>query len=274
MVTFSNCKLNIGLNITSRRDDGYHDIVTCMIPVPWHDVIEIIPVDQKSSLTVLGNHVDCPPEKNLVMKAYYALKERYNLPEVDIILQKIVPDGAGLGGGSSDAAHTLLALDNLFELGIPKAELCEIATTIGADCPFFIHNRPMICTGIGEIMQPVNLPLTGHTIVIAKPSGVCISTKEAYSGVHPHLPAVSLQQLLQLPVDQWQGRIINDFEASIFPIAPQIEELKLRIIDLGAVYASMSGSGASVYGIFDNDILADKASMSLSHLPHFSFKVL
>lgn len=274
MIAFTNCKINLGLNIVRRREDGYHDIETCMLPVPWHDIVEIIPSEDKfTSLTVTGNRVDCPPEKNLVMKAYRALADDYNVPPINIILQKIVPDGAGLGGGSSDAAHTLRLINTTFNLGITDPELMRIASSIGADCAFFISDCPMICEGIGDVMEPFTPQLEGHTIIIAKPASVSISTREAYAGVTPHKPAVPLRQILSLPPSQWQGKLINDFEQSIFKIAPQIAALKQQMIDCGAIYASMSGSGASVYGIFENDIMAGYAIDSVKALPHFSFKV-
>lgn len=274
MIAFSNCKINLGLNIVRRRGDGYHDIETCMIPVPWHDIIEIQPSENgQTILTVLGNKVDCPPEKNLVMKAYKAMAEHYDIPPLNIVLNKIVPDGAGLGGGSSDAAHTLRLINKTFRLGASKADLAKIASSLGADCAFFVYDCPMICEGIGDVMEPVSPNLEGHTIVIAKPAGVAISTREAYAGVTPKKPSVPLRQLLCLPPSQWQNDLINDFEQSIFKIAPQIAALKEQMRDCGSVYASMSGSGASVYGIFDNDIMAERAINSVLHLPHFSFKL-
>ncbi|MDE7375324.1 MAG: 4-(cytidine 5'-diphospho)-2-C-methyl-D-erythritol kinase, partial [Muribaculaceae bacterium] len=222
MLAFAPCKINIGLDIVAKRPDGYHDIVTAMVPVPWHDIVEAVPAaGPQSTLTVLGRKVDCPVEKNLVMRALRAMQERYGVPDVDLTLQKIVPDGAGLGGGSSDASTTLLILNDLFELNRSKEELAEVAASLGADCPFFIYNRPMLCTGTGTEMRPVDIDLSGFTLLIAKPQGVCVSTKEAYAGVKPAAPDMPLDELLRLPASQWQGRVKNDFEASIFPIAPQ-----------------------------------------------------
>lgn len=274
MISFSNCKINLGLNIVRRRDDGYHDIETCMMPVPWHDIIEILPSSSAhTSLTVLGNKVDCPPEKNLVMKAYNAISNRYNIPPLDIILRKIVPDGAGLGGGSSDAAHIMRLINTTFSLGITTKELASIAATIGADCAFFAYDSPMICKGIGDIMEPIGLNLCGYSIVIAKPLGVSISTKEAYAGVTPMSPVMPIRDILSQPISQWQGNLVNDFETSIFRIAPQIAALKQMMLDNGALYASMSGSGASVYGIFNDDFLTDRVISDVKDIPHFCFKV-
>lgn len=272
MITFTNCKINIGLDVVRRRPDGYHDIVTCMYPIPWHDVIEIIPATgPDSSLVVLGNKVDCPPEKNLVMKAFRRLQSEYDLPQVDIILQKIVPDGAGLGGGSSDAAHTLLLLNDMFALNLDKPRLAEIATQLGADCPFFIYNTPAIAQGIGEILTPIDLDLSGYTIVIAKPQDVNISTKEAYAGITPAEPLTPLPTLLSMPIAEWQATVKNDFEKSIFPLAPKIADLKRLFMRSGAVYTSMSGSGASVYGIFPKGEVPDSLLQQIDSLPHFIF---
>lgn len=251
MVTFSCCKINIGLDIVGRRPDGYHDIVTAMVPVPWHDVIEIVPAPAVSLVT-LGRPVDCPPEKNLVMKAYRALAERFSLPPFKIILQKIVPDGAGLGGGSADATFTLRLLNDACRLGLSADEIAEIAASIGADCPFFAYDRPMLATGIGTDLSPIDLDISGLWTLIAKPRGIAISTKQAYAGVSPARPAEPLTELLRLPVDQWQGRIKNDFEPSIFALAPQVGALKEKMLRAGAIYASMSGSGSAVYGLFSS----------------------
>lgn len=260
MILFPNAKINLGLNVVRRRPDGYHDLETLFYPVPWRDVLEIVPAKgDTTTLTVTGRNVDCPPEKNLVMKAYSALDAMSPLPPVDIYLQKIIPDGAGLGGGSADAAFTLKGLNELFSLGYSDEELAETATKIGADCPFFIYDVPMLATGIGNVFSPISINLSSMTIVIVKPP-VHVSTKEAYSGVTPALPAVDIRSTLIDPVECWRGVLKNDFEDSIFPLHQEIADVKTRLYDLGAVYASMSGSGASVYGLFDksSDILADR----------------
>lgn len=264
MVAFSNCKINIGLDILRRRPDGYHDIATAMVPVPWHDVIEIIPkAEGESTLTVLGNAVDCPPEKNLVMKAYQALNVLIGLPPVDIILQKIIPDGAGLGGGSGDAASTLLILNDLFNLGLSKEQLAGIAAGLGADCPFFIYNRPMMCTGTGTTMHEIDLDVSAYKILIAKPNGVSVSTRDAYANCHPHQPEVSLEERLTLPVDMWQSTIVNDFQAGVVALAPAVGIAIEKMLSAGAVYAAMSGSGAAVFGLFENDKLTEAAAAEL-----------
>lgn len=259
MVTFPNAKINIGLDILRKRPDGYHDISTVMMPVPWTDVLEIVPSGSDAdTLVVTGRHVGCPPEKNLVMKAVTALREHVAFPAVDIFLHKIIPDGAGLGGGSADAAFALTAVNDLFSLGLDKEELATVAGQIGADCPFFIYNRPMLCTGTGTDMLEFDLCLPrGLTLVIVKPQDY-VPTREAYNAVKPSIPVEPLDKLLvTLPIGDWQGRIKNDFEESVFPIHPDIAAVKTRMLDMGAVYASMSGSGSSVYGFFDADIMTE-----------------
>lgn len=259
MIVFPNAKINIGLNITSRRADGYHEIVTVMVPVPWTDILEIVPAkSDQSTLNVSGRTVNCPAEKNLVMKAYRAMESQFNLPPVDIHLHKIIPDGAGLGGGSADAAFTIKALNDLFNLSLPDSRLASIAAGIGADCPFFIFNRPMLATGIGTDLTPIDIDLSGKTIVIIKPND-SVSTAEAYAGVSPKLPDTPLPTLLnELSISKWQNTVVNDFEHSVFPKHPSIAAIKSKLLDLGAVYASMSGSGSAVYALFDSEIMSDR----------------
>lgn len=258
MIVFPNAKINIGLNIIERRQDGYHNIETLMYPIPWSDVLEIVPANgNETTLTVSGRQVNCPPEKNLVMKACREFQREKAVGNVDIYLHKIIPDGAGLGGGSADAAFTLVAMNELFECNCSKEELAAMAAKIGADCPFFIYNNPCFATGIGTEFTPANLNLTGTTIAIIKPQEG-VSTAQAYAGVTPRLPEKSLEQLINMPIKQWQGIVKNDFEDSIFPILPLIPQVKDYLLSMGAIYASMSGSGSAVYGLFpESDILAD-----------------
>lgn len=256
MILFPNAKINLGLDILRRRPDGYHDIETVMVPVPWRDVLEIVPGrGEDATLTVTGRHVECPPEKNLVMKAYRALAREVALPPVDIYLRKIIPDGAGLGGGSADAAFTLRGLNELFALGYSDADLARIASGIGADCPFFIYNRPMLCTGTGTDMEPIEVDLTGMQILIAKPQ-VSVPTAAAYARTTPAIPDEKISTIIADNPSTWPGRLKNDFEASVFPAYPAIAELKERIVELAPVYAAMSGSGASVFGLFAGDNLS------------------
>lgn len=260
MITFPNAKINIGLYITSRRDDGYHEIVTAMIPTDWRDILEIVPAKgNATTLTVTGRSVDCPAEKNLVMRAYRAMASQYDLPDVDIYLHKIIPDGAGLGGGSADAAFTIRTLNEMFELGLSDDTMAEIASTIGSDCPFFIYNRPMLATGTGTTLAPIDFRQEGYRLVIVKPREY-VSTAEAYRGCMPKPCETPLPEILAaISPEEWaKNNVVNDFEATVFPLHPRIAEVKASLCRLGAAYASMSGSGASVFGIFGRDILADE----------------
>ncbi|MCI9284222.1 MAG: 4-(cytidine 5'-diphospho)-2-C-methyl-D-erythritol kinase [Muribaculaceae bacterium] len=271
MILFPNAKINLGLDILRRRPDGYHDIETVMIPVDWCDILEIVPAaGAETTLTVSGRAVECPVEKNLVMKAYRALSAITDVPAADIYLQKIIPDGAGLGGGSADAAFTLRGLNEVFSLGLSDSTLAEIAAGIGADCPFFIHNRPMLCTGTGTDMSPIEIDLSGYTLVIAKPQ-VSVPTAAAYSRVRPHIPVTPLASRLSQPVDMWKGSVVNEFEPSVFPLYPAVEQLKSLFSTGGAVYTAMSGSGSSVYAIFTSDKLAEEMT---AHLEECEIRVI
>lgn len=277
MLLFPNAKINLGLDILRRRPDGYHDISTVMVPVPWQDILEIVPSRSgATSLNVTGRRVDCPPEKNLVMKAYRLLEETYGLPPVEIYLRKIIPDGAGLGGGSADAAFTIRGLNELFTLGMTDAEMASAASRLGADCPFFIYDRPMLCTGTGTTLTPVDLDLSGLTVLIAKPP-VGVPTAQAYSRVTPAEPAESVDAIVSDHLEAWAGRLKNDFEPSIFPLHPLIASVKQRISALGAIYASLSGSGSAVYGLFgpgtDADKLSDEARTALAGCDIFVSKL-
>lgn len=257
MILFPNAKINLGLDILFKREDGYHEVVTAMIPVGWHDILEIVPArGTGTTLTTSGRPVNCPTEKNLVMKAYRAMAETVELPAVDIYLRKIIPDGAGLGGGSADAAFMLRGLNELFALGFSDDRLAEIASSIGADCPFFIYNRPMLATGTGTALSPIDINLDGLTAVIVKPAEG-VTTATAYSRVTPSIPDKALPETVCLPVTEWRGRLKNDFEPSVFPLLPQVAAIKKHLDEMGAVYSSMSGSGSAVYGLFKCDILAE-----------------
>lgn len=256
MITFPNAKINLGLNIVERRHDGYHNIETVFYPIPLTDVLEIVPAQGTNpTLNCYGNPVDCPPEKNLVMRAYQSLKDRYGLPPVEIHLYKHIPDGAGLGGGSSDAAHTLMMLNRMFDLRLTDDELAALAVTLGADCAFFVYNRPMMATGIGDVLTPIDVDLKGKTLLLVKPP-VGVDTRTAYSRVKPQAPMVAIPHIISQPVSAWDGLLVNDFEPSVFAVLPQLWLIKAALLDAGAQYAAMSGSGSTVFGIFDNDKLA------------------
>ena len=252
MVTFPNAKINIGLDILRKRADGYHDISTVMMPISWKDILEIVPSKGVSdTLSVSGRGVNCAPEHNIVMKAVAAMRKVADFPAVDIFLHKVIPDGAGLGGGSADAAFALRTLNDMFSLGLKCECLVDVAATLGADCPFFIFNRPMLCEGTGAEMSCFELNLPKNvTLAVIKPP-VSVPTRDAYSAVSPEIPEESLGTLLHdLEINQWQGRVKNDFEHSVMAIYPIIGAIKDALLGAGAVYASMSGSGSSVYGLF------------------------
>lgn len=255
MIRFPNAKINLGLNITRRRPDGYHDIETVFYPIGWKDALEIVPSEQlKEGYSYQGSglHIDCPPEKNLVLKAYTLLNKDFPLPPVDIYLHKVIPFGAGLGGGSSDAASMLLLLNEWANLDLTLDELAVYASKLGADCSFFIYNKPLFAHGIGNLFEPVEVSLAGYYLVLVKPP-VFVSTAEAYAAVNPTLPEVSLKELLKMPVEEWKGRVVNDFEKSVIERYPLIREIKEQLYSTGALYASMSGSGSSVYAIFTQE---------------------
>lgn len=257
MICHANCKINLGLDILRRREDGFHDLETVMIPVlELYDVVEVERVEGDSEFVQKGLVVDCDIEQNLCIKALRLMQRLYGVGEAKITLDKRVPFGAGLGGGSSDATAVILALNELYNLGLSEGRLVEIAAMIGSDTAFFVRNTPQLCTGRGEKMEPVELPLQGKYLVVAKPNEG-VSTKEAYSGVKPAVPQVRLADALKRPIEEWQGVVKNDFEPHIFAAHPAIAELKKRMLDAGAVYASMSGSGSSVFGIFDKEIALD-----------------
>ena len=257
MICRANCKINLGLDILRRREDGFHDLETVMIPVlELYDVVEVERVEGDSEFVQKGLVVDCDIEQNLCIKALRLMQRLYGVGEAKITLDKRVPFGAGLGGGSSDATAVILALNELYNLGLSEGRLVEIAAMIGSDTAFFVRNTPQLCTGRGEKMEPVELPLQGKYLVVAKPNEG-VSTKEAYSGVKPAVPQVRLADALKRSIEEWQGVVKNDFEPHIFAAHPAIAELKKRILDAGAVYASMSGSGSSVFGIFDKEIALD-----------------
>lgn len=258
MVVFPNAKVNLGLNILRKRPDGYHDIATVMVPVSLCDILEIVPARAASStLTVTGRAIDCPPDKNLVIKALAAVRRLCTVPDVDIYLEKVIPDGAGMGGGSADAAFTIRALNELFALGLSSDMMRAVAAEVGSDCPFFIDNRPALATGRGEILTPVELDLTDWQALIVKPEGCSVSTAAAYAGVVPHKPEHDIIAITNRSVDTWQGRLINDFEAPVSSIHPVITQIRDTLIDKGAVYASMTGSGAAVFGMFHSGTLPD-----------------
>jgi 4-diphosphocytidyl-2-C-methyl-D-erythritol kinase len=250
MICFPNAKINLGLNIVSKRPDGYHNLETVFYPVPLCDALEIVLAEKDETVfTPSGIVVDGNPQNNLVMKALALLKKDFDLPHLHIYLQKNIPFGAGLGGGSADAAFMLRLLNDFAKLQLSTEQLEEYAARLGADCPFFIRNQAVFAEGTGNIFSAIKLSLSGYYIVLVKPA-IAVSTQEAYSLIIAKKPDESLVDILQLPVKEWKNRLINDFEKSVFARYPAIAQIKSQLYASGAVYASMSGSGSSVFGIF------------------------
>lgn len=252
MILRANCKINLGLDILRRRDDGYHDLETVMFPVPGlYDEVEVTRRAAPGvGFRTEGLRVDCPAEENICLKAFGLMRDRYGVDGAEIRLDKRVPFGAGLGGGSSDATAVILAVDRLFDLRLREEELIACAAELGSDTAFFVRNTPQLCTGRGEVMSPVEVDLGGLTLVVVKPDEG-ISTREAYAGIVPRCPAVPLAERLRLPVREWQGVVTNDFEPHIFAAHPAIAAVRRQLLDAGALYAAMSGSGSAVFGLFD-----------------------
>lgn len=256
MITFPNAKINLGLDVVSKRPDGYHNLETVFYPVPLEDILEINIADDADApeytFTMYNAVFEGDSSDNLVVKAYKALAADHRLPKVKISLYKNIPTGAGLGGGSADAAFALKMLNSIAKLGLSDGELEEYAARIGADCAFFIRNTPAYATGIGNILVPAECSLAGYCMVIVKPD-IHISTKEAYSLVSPAEPATALTAIAARPVTEWKGAMKNDFEKSVFAKYPAMERIKEELYGMGAVYASMSGSGSAFFGIFNEE---------------------
>lgn len=255
MVVFPNAKINIGLNVVSKRPDGYHNLETIFYPVSLRDALEMVE-SEETKLTTSGIEIDGPADKNLILKAYYLLQQEFDLPPVHFHLHKAIPFGAGLGGGSSDAAFTLKMLNDYFELKLSVNQLEGFASQIGADCPFFIRNKPVFATGIGNEFHEVELDLSEYHIVILKPE-VSVGTAEAYKNVTPRKPKFNLPEITRTAICDWKYLGVNNFETSVIPKYPQIGSLIQFLYDSGASFASMSGSGSAVYGIFRNSPVID-----------------
>lgn len=256
MTVYPNCKINLGLSIVSKRSDGYHNLETIFYPIPLKDELQIEPA-ANDSLCLSGIHIEGDPKDNLVMQVVYLLREKgFNVPPIHIELQKNIPNGAGLGGGSSDAAFTMKTLNELFCLGLQDEQMEQMLSRLGADCAVFVRNKPVFAEGIGNIFTSIDLSLKGWYLVLVKPDDF-IPTREAYSAIHPQAAQHSLLQLAGEPIKEWRGKMQNDFEKSIFPNHPRIEGIRDTLYNLGAAYASMSGSGSSVYGLFDRKPITD-----------------
>lgn len=252
MITFPNAKINLGLSITEKRPDGYHNLETVFYPLPIEDVLEVTEKssnDQPFSLTISGIELEGDLENNLVVKAYRLLEADFQLPPIDIHLHKNIPSGAGLGGGSADAAFMLRLLNEQFKLNLSNTQLENYASRLGADCAFFIQNKPIYAEGIGNLFSPISLSLTGYQYVIVKPN-IFVSTRSAFSQITPRKPIRRVKEIIQLPIEEWKEYLHNDFEDSVFPQFPAIHQIKQHLYESQAIYASMSGSGSSVFGIF------------------------
>lgn len=252
MITFPCAKINIGLQVTERRPDGYHNLDTVFYPIPLHDALEVVPAEAEGydcRLHLSGVSIEGNPDTNLVVRAYRLLATDYALPPVDIYLHKHIPTGAGLGGGSADASYMLRLLREMFALDVSDEQLEVYAAQLGADCPFFIKCHPVYATGIGNEFHPIALDLSGMCLVVVKPD-VFVSTKEAYSMVRPEKPVVTLDDKIMRPIGEWRDTISNDFEKGIFALHPELALIKEKLYELGAVYAAMSGSGSALFGLF------------------------
>lgn len=258
MITFPCAKINLGLNIVSKRPDGYHNLETVFYPIPLTDALEFKYMDEKfpsespCDLKITGNDVDCNEEDNLVIKAYQLLAADFQLPRVHAHLVKRIPTQAGLGGGSSDAAYMIRLLDERFRLNIGIPEMERYAAKLGADCAFFITADPSYAEGIGDVLMPVDVPgagLGGYYLAVVKPS-VAVSTRDAYAAIVPKTPAKCCRDIVRQPIETWKDELVNDFEAPIFAMHPELAAIKQSLYDAGAVYAAMSGSGSALFGIF------------------------
>lgn len=253
MLLLPNCKINIGLNIVSKRPDGYHNLETVFFPIPLRDNLEFKEIENEDMpyrLVSGGVPIEGKPEDNLIVKVYLDMKAEFNLPALELSLYKNIPMGAGLGGGSSDAAAMMKGLNEAYNLQLSAEDMEKRLAKFGADCPFFVRNKPAYATGIGDELTNCNVSLKDKFIVLVKPD-VFVSTKEAYAHVTPKLPAIPLAEAIKLPIETWKEQIVNDFEQSVFPFHPELPAIKQTLYDMGAVYASMSGSGSTMYGIFN-----------------------
>ena len=256
MITYPNAKINLGLNIVEKRPDGYHNLETVFYPINLQDALEVNDLEGEGeySLKISGTPIEGELDNNLVVKAYRLLKKDFpNIGPVNIHMYKHIPTGAGLGGGSADAAFMLKLLNDKFKLNLNTEKLEEYAAILGADCAFFIRNKPVFASGIGNIFEEINLSLKGYYLVLVKPN-IFVSTKDAFAHIIPIQPSHSLKEIIRMPVETWRATMKNDFENSVFKKFPEIAAIKDKLYDMGAIYASMSGSGSSVFGLFKESV--------------------
>lgn len=253
MIAFPNCKINLGLNILAKKEDGFHDLETVFFPINIYDVLELIPSQKNTTqLTTSGISLG-ESENNICLKAYYLIKNDYpGLPAIKIHLHKAIPLGAGLGGGSADGVESLQLINKKFSLNITENQLFDYALKLGSDCPFFLLNKPVFASGRGETLEPLRLSLSGYKIIIVNP-GIHISTTEAFKNITPSIPKKRIKEIITQPIETWKKDLINDFEKSVFKTYPQVDQIKNDLYESGAIYSAMSGSGSTVYGIFKDD---------------------
>ena len=257
MINFPIAKINLGLNVVSKRDDGYHNLETVFYPVPIKDALEVFPMedgfpsDVRCDLKVTNLFIDGDEQKNLVVKAYNMIAQDYELPRVHVHLYKHIPTQAGMGGGSSNCAYMIRLLNEMFSLGMSDEKMIGYAARLGADCAFFIKAQPAYAEGIGEKLQPISIDLSGCKMLVVRPN-IPVSTKEAFSLITPQVPKKNCLDIVRQPIETWKNELVNDFERSVFAIHPEIGRLKEMMYEQGAVYAAMSGSGSSVFGLFSD----------------------
>ncbi|MCE3296038.1 MAG: 4-(cytidine 5-diphospho)-2-C-methyl-D-erythritol kinase [Crocinitomicaceae bacterium] len=249
MILFPPAKINLGLRVSGKRTDGYHELESLMLQLPWCDILEIVP-QEKFAFTCSGIEIPGDPDSNLCTRAYRLLQQQYKLPPVSIHLHKNIPMGAGLGGGSADGTYTLLILNRLFDLGLSADKLRSYALELGSDCPLFVENMPQLATGRGEILEPFPIKTDGLYIHLLNP-GIHVSTKDAFDALELGQQPFSIREILQKPIPQWKDQLKNDFETTVFVKHPEIKDLKAKIYENGALYAAMSGSGSTLFGIYD-----------------------
>ncbi len=271
MICFPNAKINLGLNIIEKRSDNFHNIETVFYPIDWADALEIIETPNTHSdfnLILSGLTIEGNIEDNLLYKAYHLIKKLKSLPNITVYLHKALPMGAGLGGGSADAAFFINLLNQQFKLDLSETERLEIARPLGSDCAFFIHNKPVFAQEKGDVFNPINIDLSNYYIAVIYPN-VHSNTKDAYSLVTPNKPLRSITEIIKQPIETWKNDLINDFEKSIFSKYPVVEKTKNELYNYEAIYASMSGSGSAVFGLFDKTPVIK----GIDHFPHWIGKM-
>ena len=262
MILFPPAKINLGLHILFKREDGFHELETVMTPIPFTDILEILPAD---SFKFKQSGIPIPGEtsSNLCVKAYELMKEEYQIPPIFVHLKKIIPMGGGLGGGSSNAASILTGINSLFNLNLSDSILEELASRLGSDCPFFVKNTSQVAKGRGEILSPIELDLKGYFLKIIN-IGLHVGTKEAYAGAQFSTSTKTVAEIISQPISTWKNELTNDFEKTVFAIYPELNQLKENLYSEGAFYAAMSGSGSTMFGIFEkkpNKTFQDKAEI-------------